>query len=393
MKKLTISLLFTLLLWPVFAQNETERVLKEIEDNSITLRAIREEIAARKLNNRTGIYLPNPEVEFNYLWGSPAPVGNRTDISVTQSFDFPTAYAHRSRIAKLENANLDLRYRSERLHLLLRGRQLCTELVYYNALVKEYSGRLANAQRIAETYLLRFDRGDANILEKNKAQLELTAIGNEMNRIETERSSLLNELKALNGGHTIAFTATDTDYEMLPPDFEEWVAAAEANSPVLQYVRGQMEISRQQVQLNRALGLPRLTAGYMSEKVVGERFQGVTVGISVPLWENRNRVKQAKAALNAAETVLEDSRIQFYHRLQNLFLKASRLQRDVLAYREALSSYHNGAYLRKALDSGEISLLNYLLEMTYYYDVINKVLETEKELGLTLAELSLYHAL
>jgi len=150
-------------------------------------------------------------------------------------------------------------------------------------LVKEYSGRLANAQRIAETYLLRFDRGDANILEKNKAQLELTAIGNEMNRIETERSSLLNELKALNGGHTITFTATDTDYEMLPPDFEEWVAAAEANSPVLQYVRGQMEISRQQVQLNRALGLPRLTAGYMSEKVVGERFQGVTVGISVPL--------------------------------------------------------------------------------------------------------------
>jgi len=55
-------------------------------------------------------------------------------------------------------------------------------------------------------------------------------------------------------------------------------------------------------------------------------------------------------------------------------------------------SYHNGAYLRKALDSGEISLLNYLLEMTYYYDVMNKVLETEKELGLTLAELSLYHA-
>jgi len=393
MKKLTISLLFTLLLWPVIAQNETERVLKEIEDNSITLMSIRKEIAARKLNNRTGIYLSNPEVEFNYLWGSPAPVGNRTDIRVTQSFDFPTVYGHRSRIAKLENDNLDLRYQSERLHLLLRARQLCTELVYYNALSKEYSNRLANAQRIAETYQLRFDRGDANILEKNKAQLELTVIGNEMNRIETERSSLLNELKALNGGNTISFTTTKVDYEMLPPSFEEWFAAAEATSPVLQYVRGQVEISRQQVQLNRALSLPRLTVGYMSEKVVGEQFQGVTLGISVPLWENKNKVKQAKAALNAAETELEDSRIQFYYQLQNLFEKASRLQRDAITYRDALSSYHNGAYLRKALDSGEISLLNYLLEMTYYYDVMNKVLETEKELGLTLAELSMYHAL
>jgi len=150
MKKLTISLLFTLLLWPVIAQNETERVLKEIEDNNITLISIRKEIEAQKLNNRTGIYLSNPEVEFNYLWGSPAPVGNRTDISVTQSFDFPTVYGHRSRIAKLENDNLDLKYQSERLHLLLRARQLCTELVYYNALSKEYSSRLANAQRIAE---------------------------------------------------------------------------------------------------------------------------------------------------------------------------------------------------------------------------------------------------
>lgn len=388
MKKVTISLLFTLLLWPVIAQHEMERVLREIEDNSLTLRLIREEVTAQKLNNRTGIYLPNPEVEFNYLWGSPAPVGNRTDVSVTQSFDFPTAYGHRSRIAKLENANLDLRYRSERLHLLLRVRQLCAELVYYNALSKEYSVRLANAQRIADTYQMRFDRGDANILEKNKALLELTTIGNEMYRIDTERSSLLNELKALNGGHRIAFTATETDYEMLPPDFEEWVAAAEANSPVLQYVRGQMEISRQQLQLNRALGLPRLTAGYMSEKVVGERFQGVTVGVTIPLWENRNRVKQAKAALLAAETALEDSRVQFYHRLQNLFLKASRLQKEAYSYRDALSSYHNGAYLTKALESGEISLLNYLLEMTYYYDVMNRVLETEKELGLTLAELS-----
>mgnify|MGYP000895792494 CR=1 FL=1 len=320
-------------------------------------------------------------------------MGNRTDIRVTQSFDFPTVYGHRSRIAKLENDNLDLRYQSERLHLQLRARQLCTELVYYNALSKEYSNRLANAQRIAETYQLRFDRGDANILEKNKAQLELTVIGNEMNRIETERSSLLNELKALNGGNTISFTTTKMDYEMLPPSFEEWFAAAEATSPVLQYVRGQVEISRQQVQLNRALSLPRLTVGYMSEKVVGEQFQGVTLGISVPLWENKNKVKQAKAALNAAETELEDSRIQFYYHLQNLFEKASRLQRDAITYRDALSSYHNGAYLRKALDSGEISLLNYLLEMTYYYDVMNKVLETEKELGLTLAELSMYHAL
>jgi outer membrane protein TolC len=126
----------------------------------------------------------------------------------------------------------------------------------------------------------------------------------------------------------------------------------------------------------------------MSEKVVGERFQGVTVGVSIPLWENRNRMKQAKAALRTAESVLEDNKLQFYHRLQNLFIKAKRLQQEAASYRQALSAYNNEAFLKKALESGEVSLLNYLLEITYYYDAMQKMLESERDLGFALAELS-----
>ncbi|KAA6308963.1 hypothetical protein EZS27_039465 [termite gut metagenome] len=53
--------------------------------------------------------------------------------------------------------------------------------------------------------------------------------------------------------------------------------------------------------MNQAMGLPSFLAGYMSEKVVGEHFQDITLGISIPLWENKNRVKQAKAASIAAQ--------------------------------------------------------------------------------------------
>ncbi len=34
---------------------------------------------------------------------------------------------------------------------------------------------------------------------------------------------------------------------------------------------------------------------HSEEGVVGEQFQGITVGISIPLWENKNSVKYAKA--------------------------------------------------------------------------------------------------
>ena len=388
MKKIIISILFAITVFPIMAQNELETVLKEIETNSTSLAALRQQMEADKSSNRTGIYLPNPEVEFNYLWGSPSSIGNRTDISATQSFDFPTAYVHRSKISKLENANVDVMYKSERINLLLQAKQICIELAYYNALAKEYAVRVTHAERIAETYRIRFDKGDVNILENNKAQLNLTTVGNEMNRIEIERTSLLSELRALNGGVEIAFTATAIENEPLPDNFDDWYAVAETKNPVLQYVRGQIEITQQQVGLNKALGLPKFTAGYMSEKVVGERFQGVTVGVSVPLWENKNMVKQAKAQVRATEIALEDTKIQFYSRLQNLFIKTSGLRENALKYRNALSSYGNENLLNKALDSGEISILNYLLEIEYYYDAMDKVLEAERDCNLSIAELS-----
>lgn len=126
----------------------------------------------------------------------------------------------------------------------------------------------------------------------------------------------------------------------------------------------------------------------MSEKLAGEHFQGVTVGVSVPLWANKNRIKQSKAAAQTARTVAEDTRMQFYNRLQNLFLKASGLQQSVTTYRSSLDSFNNAVLLKKALDMGEISLLDYLLEMQYYYDAVENALAAEKDFELALADLS-----
>jgi outer membrane protein, heavy metal efflux system len=58
MKKLVISIMLTVTVFPVLAQNEIETVLREIESNNTTLHALREQTEARKLNNLTGIYLP-----------------------------------------------------------------------------------------------------------------------------------------------------------------------------------------------------------------------------------------------------------------------------------------------------------------------------------------------
>jgi Outer membrane protein len=363
-------------------------VLKEIEINSTTLGALREEMEAQKLGNRTGIFLANPEVEFAYLWGDPVSMGKRTDFSVSQSFDFPTAYGHRNRVAKLKNESAELNYKSERMDLLLTAKQICVELVYYNALSAEYNVRLKNAEAIANSYERRLAAGDANILESNKAKLNLITVKNEVARINIEQAALLSGLKRLNGGKELNFSHSKYPGNALPMDFESWYGLAEQKNPVLSYVKGEVEINRSEAALNRALSLPKLHAGYMSESVVGEKFSGITVGISIPLWENKNTVKEAQARVKASEMIVQDSRISFYGRLQSLYKKASELNRNATDYRSALSSYSNDSLLRKALDSGEISLLEYLLELEFYYDAVNNMLEAERDYELSLAELS-----
>ena len=369
------------------AQSGYDAVLQQIETNSTTLSALRKQTEAQQLGNRTGIFLANPEVEFNYLWGSPSIAGNRTDIAVSQSFDFPTVYAHRSKISNLQNKNAELEYKAERINLLLSAKRICIELIYNNALAKEYAIRLQNAEHIATTYKSQLSKGAANVIENNKAQLNLSTVQTEIAHIEAERTALLSQLKSLNGGKEIVFPNDIYPANLLPSNFEDWYTTAETKSPVLQYVSGQIEIGKQEIKLNRSMWLPKFSAGYMSEKIVGEQFQGITIGVSIPLWENKNTIKQAKTQLQATEMAMIDSKLQFYNHLQTLYVKAAALQQNATKIKQSLADYSNVSLLQKALDAGEISLLNYLLEVEYYYDTMNKVLEIERNFELTVAEL------
>lgn len=372
---------------PVYAQDNVASVLNQIESNSTTLSAIRQQIEAQKIENRTDIFLNDPEVEFSYLWGKPSEIGTQRELSVTQSFDFPTAYAHRSKISKMRNNNLELQYKSERLNILLNAKQICINIAYNNALNKEYEARLENAQQIAKSYQSRFDAGDASILEKNKALINLTTVENEKKLIDIERKTLLSELKALNGGIEITFDDTEILNAPISSDFNSWYADAEIKSPTLQYLSQQIDIDKQQVKLNTALSLPKFTAGYASEKTSGEDFKGITVGISIPLWENKNKVKLAKAQVKSTELLLEDSKLQFYTHLQQLHKTTFGLQESAQTYRSSILNNNNEELLKKALDAGQISLIEYLLESEYYYDVKNKMLEAERDFNLSLTEL------
>src|SRR5690554_7190896 len=141
MKKNGLTILILMVSIVSYAQNSMEHILHEIESNNTTLLSLQKQVEAHKLGNKSGIYLPNPEVEYTHLWGTPIEIGNESTFAITQSMDFPTAYGHRNKISNMQNQNLDLLYSSERINLLLQAKQLIINLTYYNALSKDYENR------------------------------------------------------------------------------------------------------------------------------------------------------------------------------------------------------------------------------------------------------------
>lgn len=385
------AIIFNLLLVMVFslrAQNNMDSVLSEIEKNNTTLAALKKSAEAETLGNKTGIFIPNPEVEFNYLWGSPGNIGNRTDFSIKQSLDFPTAYRFKNQISDLKNEQIMLLYRKELYSVRLQAKLFYFDVVYYNALIAELTKRVTYARQIAQSYKSKFNVGETNILEYNKAQLNLLNASKTLESTEVERSARLAELTLLNGGIPLQITESDFQPVVLPEGFDQWISQAEQQNPMLAWIKSEIEISSKQEGLSKALGLPKLQAGYMSESVVGQQYQGVTVGVSVPLWENKNRVKYAKANSLALESVEADNKVQFYNHLKALYNKAAGLQQNVAGYREGLSQYYNTVFLKTALDKGEISLINYITEFSFYYESINNLLAAERDLNRVNAELN-----
>ena len=98
MRKTLIIIAAVMAAFPLRAQN-LESVLSSVERNNTTLKVLRAEADAAKAEARTGLTPADPELELGYLWGTPKEEGNRIDLGLTQSFDFPTVYRFRKLIA------------------------------------------------------------------------------------------------------------------------------------------------------------------------------------------------------------------------------------------------------------------------------------------------------
>lgn len=387
--KLLIVCLTVAMSVPGFAQENAGTVLSQIEKNNTALQALRKRTEADQYGYKAERALEAPEVGFGYLWSSPADVGTRKDISVTQSIDVAALAGARGKLADSRTELSAIQYNIERQKILLEAKQLYIRIVYCNAVNAELSSRIARSEQIEAAYRDMQARGETDMIEVNKAHLAYLSQKNALSRNLVERESLLSELQGLNGGEPVEVNASviSTD-EVLPADFGAWYAEASQQIPELAYVKKNVDVNAAEARTAKMANYPSLTAGYMAELVKGSNFRGLTLGLSIPIWSVRSKVRQANASCEAAKLEERDAVTKTYNSFKALYDRAKGLQEISAELSSSLAvSTEAMALTEHKLKAGDISLIDNIMELSLYYSLADEVLATSCDYALALAEL------
>lgn len=362
-----------------YSQSNMDAVLAEIAKNNKTIQANTQYWSAQKVKYQTGNSLYNPTIEYDYLKGSPADAGNQTDIVVTQSFDFPTVYGKKNQLANQQILQADLYLQAANQALLLEAKMICIELVYRNKLQIP----LAKRKEATEKWLGQFNRkletGDGTILDVNKAEIQLLEIKKQFLENASFIAKLNEQLTSLNGGTAITFK--DEAYLTVPviADFATLEKEIEAQDFLRKTLEQDKVIAQKQIEVSKALALPKMEVGYHYQGILGQTYNGFHTGISLPLWESKNRVKLEKAKMSFAEIALTDHTNDHYYEIKQLYGRYESLKSILGDYEKINNSADPIKLLDKALAAGQISVLEYFVEMNYYNTTFNSYLEIEKE--------------
>lgn len=387
--KLLIVCLTVAMSVPGFAQENAGTVLSQIEKNNTALQALRKRTEADQYGYKAERALDAPEVGFDYLWSSPADVGTRKDISVTQSIDVAALAGARGKLADSRTELSAIQYNIERQKILLEAKQLYIRIVYCNAVNAELSSRIARSEQIEAAYRDMQTRGETDMIEVNKAHLAYLSQKNALSRNLVERESLLSELQGLNGGEPVEVNASviSTD-EVLPADFGAWYAEASQQIPELAYMKKNVDVNAAEARTAKMANYPSLTAGYMAELVKGSNFRGLTLGLSIPIWSVRSKVRQANASCEAAKLEERDAVTKTYNSFKALYDRAKGLQEISAELSSSLAvSTEAMALTEHKLKAGDISLIDNIMELSLYYSLADEALATSCDYALALAEL------
>lgn len=367
MKRITLFTAALLTFAGMQAQNSIDQVLRNIEANNKELQANARLISSQKLEAKTDNNPADPTLSYAHLWGSKDKSETIGELVVSQSFDFPSLYASRAKLNRLKTNSFDGQASVFRQSILLQAKEVCLDIIMLRQQQQILQERLRNAEELAAMYKKRLQTGDANVIETNKINLELLNVKTEASLNETALRNKLQELNTLNGNIPVVFEENSYPSVIFPSDYQMLKTEVLAADPTLQALASESAAARQQIGVNKQGWLPKLELGYRRNTESGTPFNGLVVGFSFPIFENKSKVKIAKAQSMNTDFLKESAMLQAESQVAQLYREAQTLRSSMDEYEKTFQAQQDLDMLKQALTGGQISMIEYFVEVSVVY--------------------------
>jgi len=354
------------------------------------LKAYQSYINGQQLLNKSGNNLPDPEVTGYYLPFGDHRSNDYSEFEISQSFEFPSVYLARNKWNTLREGHLEAMYTQKRQEILLKAKEGLINLNWLQKRKEIEEVRKLQSEEVFHQVQEMYNKEQVGILDLNKARVAWIQEQFVVEQLRADIQNQLTELKTLNGGQSIEMDGLQLD----GPDPLEGMEAIWSekleNDPKLIALQVTEASAFQNVQLEKNKVLPNISLGYNYQGVNGNNYSGMFGGLSIPLWNSKNKVKAAKVNYEYHQSNGKVTRALIYSQFQQEYNQYRLLFNKYTEYQETLSNLNSEALLSKAYSLGEYSFLEYYMEVQFYRDATDRMLQMEKQLQLLQAQLLIH---
>lgn len=335
--------------------------------------------------------LDAPEVGFEHNWSNHG-LGTKWGLSLSQNFDWPGVYGKRGKAVAATISAMDYLNRCNYIDKLLEIKLAMIDVVNINERMNIYRLVRDNMQQLADKYQKAYANGEVSILDLNKIKIQCVAIERQLSQLKIQQSVLRSSLETLNGGGDCScYISQLNDY---PQDElhseDDYVAVINEHDPEISYNQLLVKSEKYNADAAKMSRFPGFSVGYKYTNELGDVFNGFTVGLSLPFFSQNNKIKATRAIQEAEEYKLQQIKVQKLATLYAQRQQALTLHKEIEQYSFVFVDSDNMQLLQKALDGGQISLIDYLQEVNFFLSAQQDYLDVIYQYHLTVATLNRY---
>ncbi|MEO9892052.1 TolC family protein [Aurantibacter sp.] len=389
--KLVCTIGVCLFVGNIYSQSKSvDELLNQIEQNNTQLKAYQSYINGQNLQNKSGNNLPDPQLLGYYLPFGEHQSNDYTEFEISQSFEFPTVYAVRSKWNNIKAEQLQALFTKKRQEVLLKAKQGLISLYILQKQKTIETNRKQQSKQIYEQMQELFNKEQVGILDLNKAKVAWIQEQFVVEQLEAEIQNQMTVLQTLNGEQSLELDNLELKMPFELQTMEVLWSEKLANDPKLLELLTNEASALQNVKLEKNKILPNLALGYNYQGVNGNNYSGVYGGLSIPLWSSKNKVKAAQVNYEYQQSSSQVVKQLLYAELQQEYNQYQLLFDKYTEYQNTIETLNSENLLFKAYNLGEYSFLEYYMEVQFYRDATDKMLQMEKELQLLQAQLLIH---